>query len=150
MLFLFVHLKLTTNAFILYFETEYADDIYPYATFELNETRRESKVCNSIPTLDRRRSSGVGHWNPDTVVQLFNTLQGNNKLVFERYINYSEFYYFFQLMQEKNHSNSKLSRGPQRKDESDEYDSYGSDTDTERDLRPGINRLSIRKLPLTC
>lgn len=45
--------------------TEYADDIYPYATFEVNEPQRDSRALSGVvPTLDRkhpaRRASGGG------------------------------------------------------------------------------------------
>lgn len=48
---------------------EYADDIHPYATFELNENSRDSKGCILIPTLERRRSSNQGQWNQNAVCE---------------------------------------------------------------------------------
>ncbi|XP_035702855.1 Down syndrome cell adhesion molecule-like protein Dscam2 isoform X2 [Folsomia candida] len=92
---------------------QYADDIHPYATFELNENSRDSKGCILIPTLERRRSSNQGQWNQNA------------------------------MYQDKNRSSVKPRSNPRssmKQEESEEYDS-GSGTDTERvDPYQGFNK----------
>ncbi|ODN00362.1 Down syndrome cell adhesion molecule-like protein Dscam2 [Orchesella cincta] len=86
---------------------QYADDIYPYATFEVNEPHRDTRACSGgvvgVPTLDRKRASG----RPSS------GCQDNMKPTLPPH----------HLQQQ------------QSREESDEYDSYGSDSDfTDKDL----------------
>lgn len=125
--------------------SEYADDIHPYATFELN------------PTMDRRRSSSnnQGQWTNQNVLVYFlaitvqlTSLYSNSAtgimcpIFFAMHAQYQQDNIRVNLKQ----PSGKQSRTQAKPEESEEYDSYGSDTDTERDpVHPGANRSSIRK-----